>query len=143
VRVCGKGGVSVKEIAMTENPYASPTDESAPLSQAMRDREFCSARGVFIAWEKLRITYVAVLALVTVLILEICGRLTARILFVIVEGALVANVLYFAGPAVEAYLRWLGYHRQWPRWLMFIAGTLLSIALTIAVLTSELLPDQH
>ena len=32
--------------------------------------------------------------------------------------------------------------RAWPRWVMFIGGTLISIILTVGVLATELLPDQ-
>jgi len=65
-----------------------------------------------------------------------------RLLRLIVLGAVVANVAYFAGPTVETYVRWLGYNRAWPRWVMFIGGTLMSIVLAIGVLATELLPDQ-
>ena len=60
----------------------------------------------------------------------------------IIEGAVVANFAYFAGPTVETYVRWLGHERMWPRWLMFGSGTLLSIVLAVGVLATALLPSQ-
>lgn len=60
----------------------------------------------------------------------------------IVFGAVVANVLYFAGPIVDTYIRWLGYKHSWPRWTMFVGGTLLSIVFAIGLLSIHLLPNQ-
>ena len=131
---------------ITDNPYSSP--RTAPTT----DMESAAARGnrplstiareVFLSWEKLRIAYVAVLALITVLAVGPYGFGHRRLLRLIVEGAVAANVAYFAGPALETYIRWLGYDRTWPRWVMFVGGTLFSIVLTVAVLATELLPDQ-
>lgn len=65
-----------------------------------------------------------------------------QVLRLIIVGAVVANVAYFAGPTIETYIRWLGYERMWPRWLMFGSGTLLSIVLAVGVLATALLPSQ-
>lgn len=100
------------------------------------------ARAVFLAWEKLRIVYVIILSLVTLILTGSAGFSDLRILRLIAEGAVVANVAYFAGPIVETYVRWLGYERMWPRWLMFESGTLLSIVLAVGVLATALLPSQ-
>ena len=59
----------------------------------------------------------------------------ARTLQTIARGTFLAWI-------VETYIKWLGYDRTWPRWLMFVGGTMLSIILTIGVLATELLPDQ-
>ena len=101
------------------------------------------ARGTFLAWEKLRVIYVAILAVITILLIAPSGFLDERVLLLVVEGAVVANAAYFAGPTIETYIKWLGYDRAWPRWVMFGAGTLLSIVLVVGVLATELLPDQE
>ena len=130
---------------MTENPY-TPTpatfSHAIPETDVAQGSLLAIARSVFLAWEKLRIAYVILLALITVLLTGVTGILNLRLLRLIVLGAVVANVAYFAGPTIETYVRWLGYNRAWPRWFMFIGGTLISIVLTIGVLATELLPDQ-
>ena len=130
---------------MTENPYtATPTTftHANPEPDVAQTSLLTIARSVFLAWEKLRIAYVILLVLITVLLTGVTGIFNLRLLRLIVLGAVVANVAYFAGPTVETYVRWLGYNRAWPRWLMFIGGTLISIVLAIGVLATELLPDQ-
>ncbi len=130
---------------MTENPYtATPTTlvREIPESEVVQTSLQAIARRVFLAWEKLRILYVIILALVTVLLTGVTGVLNLGLLRLILLGAVVANVAYFAGPAIETYVRWLGYNRAWPRWVMFIGGTLIAIILAIGSLATELLPDQ-
>lgn len=130
---------------MTENPYtATPTtiSNAIPKSEAVQTSLLEIAKSVFLAWEKLRIVYLMILALITVLLIGLSGILNLRLLRLIVLGAVVANVAYFAGPTIETYVRWLGYNRAWPRWVMFIGGTLISILLAVGVLATELLPDQ-
>ncbi len=129
---------------MTQNPYTATTtfSRAIPESEVVQTSLLAIARSVFLAWEKLRIAYVILLSLITVLLTGVTGILNLRLLRLIVVGAVVANVAYFAGPTIETYVRWLGYNRTWPRWVMFIGGTLISIVLTIGVLATELLPDQ-
>ena len=130
---------------MTENPYSSPTtttftDSSSPKSS---ERSLLTiARTVFLAWEKLRIVYVIILSVVTLMLTGATGFSNWQVLRLIIEGAVVANVAYFAGPTIETYIQWLGYERMWPRWLMFGSGTLLSIVLAVGVLATALLPSQ-
>jgi ABC-type branched-subunit amino acid transport system permease subunit len=129
---------------MTENPYSATTTSS----RAIPESEFAQmsllpiARSVFLAWEKLRIVYVIILAFITILLAGATGIFNLALVRLIVLGAVVANVAYFAGPTIETYVRWLGYNRNWPRWVMFIGGTLLSIILEIVLLATELLRDQ-
>lgn len=147
--LCVSVSLDRREITMTDNPYtATPTK----FSHAIPETDFAQmsllaiARRVFLAWEKLRIAYVILLALITVLFTVLFTGVTGiwnlRLLRMIVLGAMVANVAYFAGPTIETYVRWLGYSRAWPGWIMFVGGTLLSIVLAIGVLATELLPDQ-
>ena len=129
---------------MPENPYTatSPTFLESPAEPASNRSLLAIARNVFLAWEKLRIAYVVILAFITVLLTSVSGILNLRLLRLIILGAVAANVAYFAGPTIETYVRWLGYNRSWPRWFMFVGGTILSIFLAIALLATELLPDQ-
>ncbi len=129
---------------MTENPYTVTTTlaREIPESEVVQTSLQAIARRVFLAWEKLRILYVIILALVTVLLTGVTGVLNLGLLRLILLGAVVANVAYFAGPTIETYVRWLGYNRGWPRWVMFIGGTLIAIILAIGSLATELLPDQ-
>jgi hypothetical protein len=98
------------------------------------------AKPTLLAWEKLRILFIIVLGLVTVLR---AGRESMKpsMLLLIAEGAVIANVLYFAGPFAEAYARWLGYDGKWMRWLLFVAGTVLTAILAIAAIDSVWHPD--
>ncbi len=59
-------------------------------------------------------------------------------LLYIVPCAVVANVLYLAGPAVDSYIRWLGYRESWPRMAMFTVGTAFSALLAIVILVEIL-----
>ena len=131
---------------MTENPYLSPSDVPPATTPATDDKAnpalLTIARQTFLAWEKLRVVYVAILAVITILLIAPSGFLSRRLLLLTAEGAVVANTAYFAGPIVETYIKWLGYDRAWPRWVMFAAGTLLSIILAVGTLASGLLPDQ-
>ena len=65
-----------------------------------------------------------------------------RTLMLIAEGAIVANICYFAGPIVETYVRWLGYDGKWVRWFLFVGGTSLTAVLAFASLASLFLPAQ-
>ena len=129
---------------MLENPYSSATDAISSEVLAT-DPKVGSlqiiARETFLAWEKLRVAYVAILAVITILMIATCGLLSGRLILLAMKGALAANVLYFAGPTIETYVKWLGYDRVWPRWVMFAGGTLLSIVLAVGVLATELLAD--
>lgn len=130
---------------MTENPYTStPTSFlTAPTASESNDETLQNiARRVFLAWEKLRAVYVLVLAVETILITGMSGLFSWRLLILILVCAVVANIAFFAGPTIETYICWLGYKRLWPRWAMFFGGTLISIVLALAVLASELLPNQ-
>lgn len=92
------------------------------------------ARPTFIAWEKLRLLYVAILGALTLglwLLYPPSDR--GRALLLIGEGAVFANVLYFAGPMVETYVAWLGYRKRWLRPMLFVAGTALSGLLVLIV----------
>src|SRR5262245_65060394 len=125
---------------MTANPSASlPAVEGSPTPDLATQPVTAIAREVFLAWEKLRVVYVAVLATVTLVLIESPLAVTSRLAIDVVVGALAANVLYFAGPLTESYLRWLGYDRGWPRWALFLGGTMLAVVFAVGLLAPGLL----
>ncbi|QDV86473.1 hypothetical protein [Planctomycetes bacterium TBK1r] len=138
---------------MTNNPYSSPTTDATTDHAASTVESGASvvelAKPVFLAWERLRIAYILLLGAFTAM-LAMPGvisngpqLLTFRGLIMIAEGAIVANVLYFAGPIVETYVRWLGYDRTWVRWFLFAGGTLLTALFALVSLASGLIPNQN
>ena len=91
-------------------------------------------RRIFRAWEKLRVVYVVVLGIAAVGTMVATGQVD-RWADPVLWGwfaiyALVANVLYLAGPAFESYLDWLGWRPRGLRVVLFLAGTLLAMGLT-------------
>lgn len=93
---------------MTEYPYAAtPTifSHAIPVSDVPESSLLTIARSVFLAMEKLRISYVMILAFVTLFFVFVTGFLNLRLLGLIVLGAVVANAAYFAGPAIESYVQ--------------------------------------
>lgn len=127
---------------MPENPYTSPTSDASDSVQAVPQTLGVIAKSTFLAWERLRVIYIILLGLLT-LLLAGPELLRLRTMVMIVEGAIVANVCYFAGPTMETYVRWLGYRGKWLRWFLFISGTLVSAVLAIAAMASMLLPNQN
>ena len=137
---------------MTNNPY-SPSTSDATVAICPRNSTDVStvtlAKRVFLAWERLRVLYIALLGALTVLlaapgVIHNGSQLfTFRGMIMLVEGAIVANMCYFAGPAIETYVRWLGYERYWVRWILFVGGTLLTAVLAIASIAGSLLPEQN
>ena len=131
---------------MSENPYSTPMTASAePVTQVYapsRSRDLQEvARHVFWEWEKLRLWYVGILGILTLLLLS-AGTVDLRTLADVCAGAFAANVLYFAGPILETYIRWLGFNSNWPRRIMFTSGTLFATVLAFVYLASRLLPNQ-
>ncbi len=130
---------------MPKNPYAATQttlSESYSEPAGADGSLLVIARSVFLAWEKIRIPYLISLTLLTVLLIVMSGIFHLRLLRLIVLGAVAANVGFFAGPTIETYVRWLGYNKAWPRWFMFVAGTLLSMYLAVALLVMDLFPAQ-
>ena len=132
---------------MTDNPYSAPTldlnsDSSEPQTESTPSPTFGSiAKSTFLAWERLRIAYIVILGLLTILLAG-PNLPKLRTLVLIAEGGIVANVCYFAGPTIETYVRWLGYDGKMFRWCLFLGGTLLTAILAIATMMPILLPDQ-
>jgi hypothetical protein len=136
---------------MSENPYSSPLvletspehkTSAAPFTTASNSNLMEIARSTFLAWEKLRFLYIGLLGTLTLLL---CGReiVNIEILMLVIAGAFVANVCYFAGPILETYVSWLGLKGKWFRWMLFTVGTLFTMVLAVAFLADNLLPNQN
>jgi hypothetical protein len=103
---------------------------------------FAIARHVFLRWELLRIPFNVILAVATIWILGLDEALAPQRFLLLLEGAFVANVLYFAGPIGETYFRWLGVGRVWVRFGLFVLGTTVSVALVVIALKDPQLAVQ-
>jgi hypothetical protein len=103
-----------------DGPPADPTSVALPLT----------AQAVFFAWEKLRLAYNLLLAVVTVA-LATAHRIVDRpdFWFYGFQGAFAANVGFCVGPVAEGYLCWLGLDRLVARTGLFVLGTLFAVAL--------------
>ena len=117
---------------MSDNPYA-PTVETASPLESQQTPLLVIAKQTFLAWEKLRLLYLAVLVPFT-LLLAGTAITQAEVLWLVISGGLFANLCYFAGPLVETYVRWLGYEGRWPRWFLFITGTVFTMGLAVVAL---------
>lgn len=123
---------------MTDNPYTSPISDSG-IESSSADEEPLGriGRRVFLAWEKLRLVYIGILAAVTIaFVLPDLDNTIFAIEFwsMGIFGAIGANVCYFIGPAIETYVTWLGYRGKWLRWILFQVGTVFSSLLVSVVL---------
>lgn len=117
---------------MSDNPYAPAVETSLPL-ESQQVSLLLIAKQTFLAWEKLRLVYLAVLVPFT-LLLTGEALFQVEVFWLVIGGGVFANLCYFAGPLVETYVRWLGYQQRWPRWCLFITGTLFTMALAIVSL---------
>lgn len=127
------------------NPYSTPLPEPAcqPNERPTVSQRSLGeiARRVFLSWEKLRVVFIMALSLLTALLTG-PDLLRWRVLLFVIEGAVLANLAYFAGPIVETYVCWLGYDRKWVRWFLFVSGTLFTAFLCIGELSFVLHPAQ-
>lgn len=125
------------------NPYAPPATPGPWVQSAKQlpdDSFWALAKRTFIAWEKLRVVFVALLVVETVALIGPLLLFNPQIAFMVIHGAIVVNLFYFAGPIVEILIRRLGYQRPWPRWFMFLSGTALSMIATAIIIFDEILP---
>ena len=94
-------------------------------------------KAIFLAWEKLRMLYVALVGIaVLVLTFLVEPNLFKDYKFWIgvAEGAVIANIAFFAGPIVESYLTWLGNCPRWYRKAAMIGGIVFTILLAMLVI---------
>ena len=125
----------------TDNPYSSPLAEPgapAPSGEPLRQ----IARTTFLAWERLRLIYISVLGVLT-LLLGWGSFGVFEYWLTVAAGAVVANVCFFAGPIVETYITWLGYQGKWLRTLLFTVGTLFTCVLAVAALAIYAFPNPN
>jgi hypothetical protein len=100
-----------------------------------------STRGVFLAWERLRLWYNIVLLAATVLLCLRNGQVpvslaeTPRFVAGFLPLAFAANICFFTGPVIETYARWLGNASPWTRPVIFAAGVAVSLLLCWAILS--------
>lgn len=112
------------------------TETGIPVLHASEE----SARQVFLAWERLRLTYNAALAIL-VLAFSWNSLLDRDFWSYLFWGAFGANVCFCLGPVAEGYLVLLGADRRVARWIVFVPGLLLGFLLTLAALYSWDLRD--
>ena len=124
----------------TENPYTAPTDTPLPVETGDERSLMEIAKSTFLAWEKLRIFYIAILAIFCIVCILVVSSVQANtmaglshswveLLFALIGGAVFANVCFFAGPIVETYVCWLGASAGWLRISLFAIGTIFTSVL--------------
>ena len=145
--------------ASTDNPYQSPQTVSTD-PQSLSGSLEVNWKSILKRWELLRLPYNLVVGLAGLLALALVPFSPMTIGGAIIYG-LGANVMYLLGPVTELYLNWFvdaWENRLVPRWLarfvrsryvtalLFIAGTLLSVGVTLAIGLGEAfaatVPDQ-
>jgi hypothetical protein len=85
------------------------------------------AMEVFFAWERLRLLYNLILAVVVVGFGALSAEVRVPLFWFRVAGeAIIANVCFCCGPVAECYLRWGGLRLRAARWCLFGSGTLLA-----------------
>jgi hypothetical protein len=93
-----------------------------------------SVKAIFRAWERLRLVYNAVLALVVVLFLSPRQAVEPTFWLFLACQAVAANLCFFAGPLGEWYVGWLGYRSRATRWVLFGSGLLFAVVLAVDAL---------
>ncbi|MFK7768571.1 MAG: hypothetical protein AB8B55_15215 [Mariniblastus sp.] len=121
-----------------ENPFSSPmpqydTEQNSLAFEDQLDSAnsfFALARPIFLAWEKLRLIYIGILVVCTLLAAAVNSSLLNTFDFwaAAIFGAIVTNLCFFAGPIVESYLTWLKINAARLRLPLFMLGTILSCA---------------
>lgn len=132
---------------MSLNPY-QPVDDPVHTEEALPHIPLDQlARRIFVAWERLRIVYNAILAVTVVCVVAIYFlqyRPTSIPLFGflgIVVPVVGANLCFFAGPIVETYVAWLGLRTETLRMVLMFFGTALSMLIAIAWVIALLNPQ--
>lgn len=110
------------------NPATAVGQEAAPPTTLGQ-----IGKRVFLEWEKMRLAYIGILVIFTILI-GLSELANPAFWVVALVGAVVSNLCYFLGPIVETYVTWLGLRSVAIRWGMFIVGTLFTMAGAAAVI---------
>jgi hypothetical protein len=128
------------------NPFASPQSSETVTGSAGISLDPKTVRSIeigqaFAEWERLRVWYNGVLAVVALLAIVLVSPrllLDAQKLWEMATLAVAANVCFFAGNIVDCYATWLFGRLRWIRPLVFTVGTAGSVLLTaVSVLLLE------
>ena len=112
-----------------------PPDQPAAIAPPAPGDGWGRVRGVFLAWEGLRVIYNVVLVAETALLAALSGEGTrgaGGFWLECVAGGIAANLLFFLGPVAESYAGWLGVPAaalRPGRWAVFGAGLVFSMLL--------------
>lgn len=120
-----------------QNPFSAPAvDESLMSSaQAPSDSLMSIAKRTFLAWEKLRLIYVAILAFETLFLgMHLLG--TFEFWATAVVGGILANLCFFLGPIAETYVTWLGFRAKWLRWFLLALGTMFTMVAALGAIVA-------
>jgi hypothetical protein len=121
---------------LDQNPYAAPSlDEPLPLVKNASGEP--TAREVFLAWEKLRLYYNAILAGLS-LFLGLPRLASSGFWYTLFQGALIANLCFCLGVALEGYAALFGIPRRPMRLLLFFLGTCLAGGLAVLAIAGRI-----
>ena len=124
-------------------PPTEPTPSDPRMESIAFPTEEPSFREAFFAWDKLRLIYNGVLAVVVLCILtqvNFDARVAVKIASSVVIGGLEANLCFCVGPIAEGYLCWLRLPHQTTRWVLFLWGCIISIIVLIESTRGWVLP---
>lgn len=127
-----------RRIPLMENPYTSPqADPRRDPTPLPPDADRLVNLGqIALAWEKLRLWYNAVLAIVALLaVVSVDASLLVepRAMESMILAALAANACFCVGPLLEGYITWFVRPVPWLRRWIFGIGTLGAVGLTLGV----------
>lgn len=132
---------------MSLNPYQPGDDQvhaEETLPHISLDR---LARRIFIAWERLRLVYNAILAITVICVATVAyvqyqpTSIPLSGFFGTIVPVVGANLCFFAGPIVETYVAWLGFRTETLRLVLMFFGTALSMMIAIAWVIALLNPQ--
>ena len=123
------------------NPYES---SKTPTAVCANDRETLHSTELLSEWERRRFWFNGILIAVTLLF----GILPDQMIFEFrfwefaVEGAIVANTAFCAGPVANWYLDGLGFRSRSTGIVLFWLGTSFAVVMTIGALFANFVPWQ-
>ena len=96
-------------------------------------------RETLLGWERLRVVYNVILLTAYVWVFlagdNPMAMFTVLMMVQALAMAFAANVLFFAGPLAELYLKYIGMRAPWARPALFALGTVYSVFLTVNTIT--------
>lgn len=125
------------------NPYATPTADFYEPRLSISDRvgiafsaspeKFEAVGRVMAEWELLRIPYNLLMLLAASMGISLGFSVfdsLARVLVGVVECVLFANTCFLLGHFAAGYATWLGFHRPWMTYSLFVLGTLFATGMS-------------